>query len=112
MIENGGKTMAIVSYTIKEMRERAKKVDLEYIKNLKDEDIVYDEDSPEITAEMMERAVFYRYGKPVESGIKIPVSINVDNNLINFFKSMGENWENNINMALLEYAHSKSLFRQ
>ena len=99
--------MAMVSYTIEEMRERAKKVDFEIIKNLKDEDIVYDEDSPEITSEMMERAVLYSYGKPFESGVKIPVSINVDKNIINFFKSMGEDWENKINAALLEYANKK-----
>ena len=103
--------MAIVSYTAEEMRERAKKVDFEYIKNLKDEDIIYDEDSPEITSEMIAKAVRYSYGKPVESGVKIPVSINVDTNLLNFYKSLGEDWENKINIALLEYAQTKSLFK-
>ena len=111
MKENGGRTMAIVSYTIEEMRERAKKVDFEYIKNLKDEDIIYDEDSPEITDEMLRHCTVVRYRDGIPTIEKFPDNDNItlDSDVLDFFKSLGDDWKVRLNESLLQIVKFKQI---
>lgn len=98
----------VVRYTqeeIKNMIARGEdQSDWERVENLRDEDIVMDEDSPEITEAMMARAeVIHRRTKEI-------VTLRLDAEVLDWFKSPGKGYQTRINAALKAYmeAHTKS----
>ena len=92
--------MAMVTYTEKQMKKLKSKTDWERVRNMKEEDIDYS-DIPIPDDEMIANAVRYSYGKPVSKDNKVCVDLKIDNDIFTFFKSMGEDWENKLNDALL-----------
>ena len=55
--------MAIVSYTLEELRKMPSLTDWERLRNIRDENIIYDDDNPAWTNEDFARAT--RNGKPL-----------------------------------------------
>ena len=113
MIKNGGNTMGkIVSYTAEEMDKLESKTDWERVNNMTDDDIIFDEDSPELTDEMAAKGKLYTNGEYWNELNKKNITLKLDSKVISAYQSLGTDWENIINLALLEYAEAKSLFRQ
>jgi len=99
--------------------------DWERVDALTDEDIrraiAEDPDAaPELTEEMMAQArpaeeVFpelvaaYRAGRgPQKKPTKVPVSIRLDPEVVDYFRAGGEGWQSRINEALVEYITQES----
>jgi len=101
----------IVSFTAEEMKELPDLTDWERVKNMTDEDIVYDEDSPEITEEMVRHCTIVKYRDGIPTIVKYPdnVSITLDSEVIEFFKSFGDDWRSRINDALLQVVKLKQI---
>ena len=101
------------------------KSDLERLDSLTDEDIrraiAEDPDAaPELTEEMMalarpaeevfpELVAAYRAGRgPQKKPTKVPVSIRLDPEVVDYFRATGEGWQSRINEALVEYIMQES----
>ncbi|MTH36656.1 hypothetical protein GL279_18970 [Paracoccus limosus] len=77
-------------------------------------------DSPELTAEELAQArpfaeVFpalaekiHRAGRPRSSNPKVPVSLRLDQDVIEAFKKQGPGWQSRINAALRAAAHLRA----
>ncbi|MCL2007379.1 MAG: BrnA antitoxin family protein [Treponema sp.] len=78
----------------------SKKLSPERIKEILEFPIVYDEDSPKLTAEQISRMkpVHPEYWK-VEP-VKVPLSIKIDADVLAWFKSKGKGYQTRINKAL------------
>lgn len=75
----------------------SKKLTAERIKEIQNFPITYDEDSPKLTSEQRARLI-PRYWRPV----KISVSLKIDADVLNWFKSQGKGYQTRINEALRE----------
>jgi len=99
--------------------------DWERVDALTDEDIrraiAEDPDAaPELTEEMMalarpaeevfpELVAAYRAGRgPQKKPTKVPVSIRLDPEVVDYFRAGGEGWQSRINEALVEYITQES----
>jgi len=91
----------IVRYTteeLKEMRRRGEdRTDWARVKAMKDKDIVIDEDSPEITAEMWRNAVVGR--RPPKRNI----TLRIDPDIIEWFRAKGKGYQTRMNAVLRAY---------
>ena len=96
--------MAIVSYTLEELKKMPSLTDWERVLNMKDEDIVIDEDNPEWTDEMFARAT--RGGVPLMQEEPQRVSIYLRPSLLARYRGKGKNWRkqlsNNFETWLLQ----------
>jgi len=101
----------IVSYTAEEMKKLPDLTDWEFVKNMTDEDIFYDEDSPEITDEMVRHCTIVKYRDGIPTIVKYPDNNNItlDSEVIEFFKSYGDDWRSRINDALLQIVKIKQI---
>jgi uncharacterized protein (DUF4415 family) len=90
----------VVRYTeeeIKEMIARGEsRTDWERVENMRDEDIVIDEDAPEITEEMMANAEVIRRPKEI-------VTLRLDTEVLEWFKAQGKGYQTRINAVLKAY---------
>lgn len=73
---------------------------------LRDEDIIIDDDSPEMTAEMWAGGVWRRGGVPLKLG-KTLVSLRIDTEVLEWFRAQGTGYQSRIN-ALLRAYHDAS----
>lgn len=90
------------------------RTDWQRVKNMRDEDIVFDEDSPATRPEDWEDAVIRKAGKeigrvrlrgqrgPQKTPTKQQVSLRLDPKVVAYFKSQGPGWQTRINQALRE----------
>ncbi len=78
--------------------------DIERLRNMKDEDIDYS-DIPKTTPEMWEKG-FVKNRKFSKNGAEI---INIDNDIIEFFKKQKGDYRENINRLLREYVKSQQV---
>ena len=100
--------MELKSYTSEEMKRLKSETDWERVKNMSDDDIDFS-DIPELTDEMAKKAVRYSYGKPVLDDSKTDVNLKLDNNIIDFFKNLGDDWQSKINDTLSQVVKMKNL---
>ena len=101
--------MTIVSYTleeIKKMRRKMDQTDWKALRRMKDEDIVYDEDSPKLTDEQL--AKFRRVGRPVKEDKKESISIRLDSDLLRVLRK-NKNWQTGVNDTLRGIARISGL---
>jgi uncharacterized protein (DUF4415 family) len=77
------------------MMSSSKKLTAERIKEIQNFPITYDEDSPKLTPEQRSRLA-PRYWRP----IKIAVSLKLDADVLNWFKSQGKGYQTRINEVL------------
>jgi uncharacterized protein (DUF4415 family) len=75
----------------------SKKLTPERIKEIQNFPIAYDDDSPKLTEEQRARLT-PRYWRPV----KIAVSLKLDADILNWFKSQGKGYQTRINEILRE----------
>jgi uncharacterized protein (DUF4415 family) len=91
------------------MKKNGKKLgsDLEFAAKYEIAPQEYDE-LPELTDEMLSRAVHKRNGKhvgrPVAENPKIPVSIRVSPEVESAYRASGKGWQTLMNKALMEWA--------
>jgi uncharacterized protein (DUF4415 family) len=90
----------VVRYTEEEIREMIARgedrTDWERVKKMRDQEIVIDEDSPEITEEMMARAEVIRRPKEI-------VTLRLDAEVLEWFKAQGKGYQTRINAVLKAY---------
>ena len=92
----------IVRYTTEELKELERrgqtKTDWKRVKAMRDEDIIIDEDSPEITAEMWRNAVVTGRRPP-----KRNITLRIDPEIIEWFKAKGKGYQTRMNAVLRAY---------
>lgn len=88
----------VVRYTSEEIREMIARgesqTDWERVENMRDKEIITDEDSPEITEEMMARAEVIRRSKEV-------ATLRLDSEILAWFKAQGKGYQTRINAVSL-----------
>jgi hypothetical protein len=89
--------MAIVSYSEEELDRMEGLTDWEYLKNMKDEDIVYDEDNPEWTDEDFARAT--RQGKPIKFLPPKKVMLYLQPSLVEELRRSDKNWRKRLSAS-------------
>ena len=101
----GGLTLPrskIVRYTTEELKELERrgqtKTDWKRVKAMRDEDILIDEDSPEITAEMWRNAIVTGRRPP-----KRNITLRIDPEIIEWFKAKGKGYQTRMNAVLRAY---------
>jgi uncharacterized protein (DUF4415 family) len=80
----------------------SKKLSPERLKEMKDFPITYDEDSPKLEAGQIARMkpAYPEYWK-IEP-VKVPLSIKIDADVLEWFKSQGKGYQTRINAVLRE----------
>jgi uncharacterized protein (DUF4415 family) len=82
---------------LKEMRRRGEsRTDWKRIRNMRDKDIVIDQDAPEITEEMLRKAVIVRRRKG-------SLTLRVDQDVLDWLRSQGRGYQTRINALLRAY---------
>ncbi len=79
---------------------RQSETDWERVKNMKDEDIDFT-DIPRLTPEMFANAVVRKNFKPVPP--KQQVTLRIDDDVISFFRTLGQGYQTRINQLLRAY---------
>ena len=74
--------------------------DWQRLETMEDEDIDFS-DCPEITPAQFTKATVHRQTKYIQN--KEPVMLNIDVDVIEWFKSQGESYQNQINALLRDY---------
>lgn len=94
----------VVRYTEEEIEEMIARgesqTEWERVDNMRDEDIVIDEDAPEITEEMMARAEVVRRSKEI-------VTLRLDAEVLEWFKAQGKGYQTRINAVLKTYVEAR-----
>lgn len=92
----------IVRYTTEELKEMERrgetKTDWKRVKAMKDKDIVIDEDSPEITAEMWRNAVVHGRRPPKKN-----ITLRIDPDIVEWFRARGKGYQTRMNAVLRAY---------
>ena len=105
--------MAIVSYTLKELKKLKDETDWARVSAMRDEDIDYS-DAPDVT-EMLARGeakvlgrgpVSKLIGRPRAKVTKQHQNLRLDPDIIEGFKRGGRGWQTRINDALRAHLHS------
>ena len=109
MKENGGSIMTMKSYSLEEIRKLKDETDWERVRNMSDDDINFS-DIPELTDEMAAKGVRYKNGELLEKYFGNQVKVSIESEIVDFFKSMGEDWETRINETLIQAVKFKSIF--
>jgi uncharacterized protein (DUF4415 family) len=89
----------IVRFTTEELKEMARrgktKTDWKRVEAMKDDDIIVDGDSPEITAEMWRNAVVTDRRPPKKN-----ITLRIDAEIIDWFKARGKGYQTRMNAVL------------
>jgi len=87
----------------------SKKLSAERIKEIKDFPVTYDKDAPKLTADQIARMkpAHQKYWK-VEP-VKVSLSIKVDADVLEWFKSRGKGYQTRINKALRDVMTQASI---
>ena len=105
----GGITMALVEYKLKD-KDNLTEEDIKVVEAGRKKSVVFDDDSPEITPEMMKRA--YRPGRAKST--KKMVSMYMEEADIEYFKSMSKDtgipYQTLISMYLTDCRKTKRTF--
>ena len=104
--------MAMVTYSSEELKNYKGKTDWERVKNMTDDEIDFS-DIPMLTDEMAAKGVWYHNGdllKQLEKqSEKKSVEVPLDFDIVAFFKSMGDDWQERINEALTQVVKLKKV---
>lgn len=90
------KNKQVVSYTAEELKTMKDRTDYHYLDTLDDADIDYS-DSPETDE------AFWADAKFVDNGVKKPISIRVDEEVLDWYKDQGGRYQRLINQVLRQY---------
>ena len=72
--------------------------DWKRLRKMRDEDIVYDEDSPDLS-ELIDKGLVRRVGRPIKEDKKESVCIRLDPDLLKELRKK-KNWQTRVNNAL------------
>lgn len=89
----------------------ADRTDWEKVRDLCDEEMVFDEDNPQTVAADWQDAVMAIGGRVIgrtprgrqKAPVKIPVTLRLDNEVVARFKATGKGWQTRMNDALKEW---------
>ena len=109
-IKNGGKSMNMKTYTEAEIDKLKDETDWERVRNMSEDDIDYS-DIPMMTDEILDNSIVtrYSYGKPVNEANKTDINLRINIDIIDYFKSLGDDWQNKINEALSQVVKIKNI---
>jgi uncharacterized protein (DUF4415 family) len=99
--------MAIVSYTTEELKRIKSETDAARVLAMADEDILYDEDSPDLSPLIAAGKVkIMRRGRPPVQQPKEKVTIRVDAAALRVLRSTGRGWQTRLSNQITEWALS------
>jgi len=77
---------------------------------MKDEDVDYS-DIPEVTDDILHTMKVYENGELLKrTNHKTSVNLKLDDEILDFFKGKGADWENRINEALIQVVNMRNIF--
>jgi len=100
--------MAIVTNSLEEMKNFKGKTDWERVKNMTEEEIDYS-DIPLFTDDLLPSRKVYLNGELLKQYEKKSVEVPLDFDIVSFFKSMGDDWQEKINEALMQVVKQKKV---
>ena len=100
--------MANVEYTSEQLKKMKSKTDLDRVLSLRDEEIQYDEDSPDVGA-AIEAGTMKRRGRPPRADKKVPVSVRLEPDVLALLRSSGPGWQTKLSNAISEWARTNIL---
>ncbi|MDR3243723.1 MAG: BrnA antitoxin family protein [Elusimicrobiota bacterium] len=96
--------MAIKRYTIEQMKKLKSQSDWEAVKNMKDEDIdTSDPDAPD-AAELLEKGLAHRVGRPKQLNPKEMITIRVDADALAQLRASGSGWQTRLSKQISQWA--------
>jgi len=101
--------MAIVTYSLEELKNYKGKTDWERVKNMTEEEIDYS-DIPMFTDDLLPSKKVYHNGELLKKYEKESINVPLDFDIVAFFKSMGDDWQDRINEALAQVVKLKKVF--
>jgi uncharacterized protein (DUF4415 family) len=90
------------------MKKMKSETDLARVLSISDEEILYDEDSPDIGA-AIEAGTMKRRGRPPLSDKKVPVSVRLEPDVLALLRSSGPGWQTKLSNAISEWARKNIL---
>ena len=103
-----GQVLAVKSYTVAQMRKKKDLTNWEKLRNMKEEDIDYS-DIPIPTDEMISKRFYLKDSDLFKKIETKKITIELNSEVLSAYQSLGDDWENIINLALLEYAESNRI---
>jgi uncharacterized protein (DUF4415 family) len=100
--------MTSVKYTSEQIKEMKSETDLDRVLSIRDEEILYDEDSPDIGA-AIETGTMKRRGRPRLPDKKVPVSVRLEPDVLALLRSSGPGWQTKLSNAISEWARTNVL---
>ena len=100
--------MTSVKYTSEELKKMKSKTDLARVLSIKDEEILYDEDSPNI-GDAIEAGTMKRRGRPPRPDKKVPVSVRLEPDVLALLRSSGPGWQTKISNVISEWVRTNLL---
>ena len=100
--------MANVEYTSEQLKKMKSKTDLNRVLSLRDEEIQYDEDSPDVGA-AIEAGTTKRRGRPPRADKKVLVSVRLEPDILALLRSSGPGWQTKLSNAISEWARTNIL---
>ena len=105
--------MAIVKYSLEELKNFKGETDWERVKNMTEDEIDYS-DIPMFTDDLLPSRKVYHNGELIKQlekqSEKKSVEVPLDFDIVAFFKSMGDDWQERINDALAHVVKMKKVF--
>ena len=91
--------MGIVRYIAKQMKKLTDQTDWERVNNMRDEDIVCDDDSPD-PFKLIAQGKVKRVGRPKQDYTKLQITIRLDADIVSHLRSSGKGWQTRVNEYL------------
>jgi len=88
--------MTTVKYSAKQTKELPDQTDWNKINKMKDKDIAYDVDSPDIS-KLMEEGKLSKVGRPKQQITKPTVTIRLDSFIVSHLRKSGRGWQTRVN---------------
>ena len=100
--------MAVNKYTSEQLRKMKSETDLTRVLSIRDEEILYDEDSPDVGA-AIDAGMMKLRGRPKRADKKVPVSIRLEPDILALLRSSGPGWQTKLSNAISDWARANFL---
>ena len=99
---------AIVKYTEEELTGLPSETDWERLALMRDDEIVYDEDSPDIDL-AIKAGTMRKVGRPRRADKKVLVSIRIEPDTLTTLRSLGPGWQTKLSRKISIWAKEKTI---
>ena len=99
---------AIVKYTEEELTGLSSETDWNRLFSMRDDEIIYDEDSPDIDL-AIKTGTIRKIGRPQLADKKVLVSIRIEPDTLTLLRSLGRGWQTKLSRKISLWAKEKAI---